>query len=168
MNISMHSMSVALFTTGLQQLGHMLDKAEANAKTRGFNADTLVFARLAPDVFALARQVQLTCDFAKKSAARLAGVEPPAMEDTEKTLADLRRRVDRTVEFLATIEPAAIDGSASREIKVPLRDRTLEYAGLPFLQKWALPNFYFHLTTVYDILRHNGVDLGKADFLGKY
>ena len=90
------------------------------------------------------------------------------MEDTEKTLADLRRRVDRTVEFLATIEPAAIDGSASREIKVPLRDRTLEYAGLPFLQKWALPNFYFHLTTVYDILRHNGVDLGKADFLGKY
>ena len=168
MNVSMYSVSIELFTTGLQQLRHMLDKAEANAKARGFAADVLLNARLAPDMFALDRQVQLTCDFAKNSAARLAGIEPPRYEDNEKTLADLRARVDRTLEFLATVTQAAVEGSDTREIKVPLRDRTLEYPGLAFLQKWALPNFYFHLTTVYDLLRHNGVDLGKSDFLGKY
>jgi len=163
----MYGMSIELFTTGLQQLHHVLDKAQANAKARGFAADVLLAARLAPDMFALDRQVQLTCDFAKNSAARLAGIEAPRFEDNERTLPELLTRIERTLEFLGTLTPAALEGSAAREIKVPLRDRTLEYPGLAFLQKWALPNFYFHFTTVYDILRHNGVDLGKADFLGK-
>ncbi len=168
MKISMYGMSIALFTTGLQQLDHILGKAEANAKARNFSPEVLLTERLAPDMFALDRQVQLTCDFAKNSGARLAGIDPPRFEDNEKTLAELRARITRTLEFLATLTSAAVDDSESREIKIPLRDRTLEYPGIAFLQKWALPNFYFHLTTVYDILRHNGVDLGKTDYLGKY
>ncbi|HPF25757.1 MAG: DUF1993 domain-containing protein [Steroidobacteraceae bacterium] len=168
MKVSMYGMSIALFTTGLQQLDHILGKAEANAKERSFAPEVLLAARLAPDMFALDRQVQLTCDFAKNSGARLAGIDPPRFEDNEKTLVELRARATRTLEFLATLTPATIDDSETREIKIPLRDRTLEYPGLAFLQKWALPNFYFHLTTVYDILRHNGVDLGKRDYLGDY
>jgi hypothetical protein len=117
-------------------------------------------------MFALTRQVQLACDFAKNSSARLAGIDPPRIEDTETTLEELRARVTKTLDFLKTVTPAAIDGSETRDIKVPLRTRTLEMQGLPFLQRWALPNFYFHFTTIYAILRHNGVDLGKADFLG--
>jgi uncharacterized protein len=166
MKISMHGMSAAMFTQALNQLHAILGKAITHAKARNYDPNVLASARLAPDMFALNRQVQLTCDFAKNSVARLAGIDPPRIEDTETTLDELQARVTKTLEFLQSIQPAALEGSETRDIKIPLRTRTLEMQGLPFLQNWALPNFYFHYTTSYDILRHNGVEIGKNDFLG--
>jgi hypothetical protein len=166
MKISMFGMSVGVFTPALKQLQSILEKAVVHAKARNYDPDVLASARLAPDMFPLARQVQLTCDFAKNSVARLAGLDPPRFEDTETTMAQLIERVARTLEYLQTVPTTALDGSETRDIKIPLRTRTLEMQGLPFLQGWALPNFYFHYTTTYAILRHNGVELGKGDFLG--
>jgi uncharacterized protein len=166
MKISMHGMSAAMFTQALTQLHAILGKAIAHAQARSYDPTVLASARLAPDMFALNRQVQLTCDFAKNSVARLAGIDPPRIEDTETTLEELQARVRKTLDFLKTIQPTALEGSETRDIKIPLRTRTLEMQGLPFLQNWALPNFYFHYTTTYDILRHNGVEIGKNDFLG--
>ena len=166
MKISMYGMSVGQFLPTLANLRRILDKAAANAKTRKFETNVLVTARLAPDMFTLARQLQLTCDFAKNSSARLAGLEAPRFEDNEATFDELQARIDKTVAYLKTIPAAAIDGQEERDIKIPLRDRTLEMKGLPFVQNWALPNFYFHAVTAYNILRHNGVDLGKQDYLG--
>jgi hypothetical protein len=117
-------------------------------------------------MFALRRQVQLTSDFAKNSVARLAGVEPPKMPDEEKTLAELQARVRATVTWLQSITPTQLEGAETRHIVVPLRTRTLEMDGLPFIQRWVLPNFYFHMTTTYALLRQAGVSLGKQDFLG--
>jgi hypothetical protein len=166
MKISMYGMSVGQFLPMLASLRKILDKAAANAKTRKFDTNVLVNARLAPDMFTLARQLQLTCDFAKNSSARLAGLEAPRFEDNETTFDELQARIDKTVAYLKTIPAAALDGQEERDIKIPLRDRTLEMKGLPFVQNWALPNFYFHAVTAYNILRHNGVDLGKQDYLG--
>jgi hypothetical protein len=166
MKISMYGMSVGQFLPVLANLRKILDKAAANAKTRKFETNVLVNARLAPDMFTLARQLQLTCDFAKNSSARLAGLEAPRFEDNETTFDELQARIDKTVAYLKTIPAAAIDGQEERDIKIPLRDRTLEMKGLPFVQNWVLPNFYFHAVTAYNILRHNGVDLGKQDYLG--
>jgi len=166
MKISMYGMSVGQFLPVLANLHKILDKAAANAKTRKFETNVLVNARLAPDMFTLARQLQLTCDFAKNSSARLAGLEAPRFEDNETTFDELQARIDKTVAYLKTIPAAAIDGQEERDIKIPLRDRTLEMKGLPFVQNWVLPNFYFHAVTAYNILRHNGVDLGKQDYLG--
>jgi hypothetical protein len=166
MKISMYGMSVGQFLPMLANLRGILDKAAANAKTRKFETNVLVNARLAPDMFTLARQLQLTCDFAKNSSARLAGLEAPRFEDNETTFDELQARIDKTVAYLKTIPAAAIDGQEERDIKIPLRDRTLEMKGLPFVQNWVLPNFYFHAVTAYNILRHNGVDLGKQDYLG--
>jgi hypothetical protein len=166
MKISMYGMSVGQFLPMLANLRKILDKAATNAKTRKFETNVLVNARLAPDMFTLARQLQLTCDFAKNSSARLAGLEAPRFEDNETTFDELQARIDKTVAYLKTIPAAAIDGQEERDIKIPLRDRTLEMKGLPFVQNWALPNFYFHAVTAYNILRHNGVDLGKQDYLG--
>jgi hypothetical protein len=166
MKISMYGMSVGQFLPMLASLRKILDKAAANAKTRKFETNVLVNARLAPDMFTLARQLQLTCDFAKNSSARLAGLEAPRFEDNETTFDELQARIDKTVAYLKTIPAAAIDGQEERDIKIPLRDRTLEMKGLPFVQNWVLPNFYFHAVTAYNILRHNGVDLGKQDYLG--
>jgi hypothetical protein len=166
MKISMYGMSVGQFLPMLASLRKILDKAAANARTRKFDTNVLVNARLAPDMFTLARQLQLTCDFAKNSSARLAGLEAPRFEDNETTFDELQARIDKTVAYLKTIPAAALDGQEERDIKIPLRDRTLEMKGLPFVQNWALPNFYFHAVTAYNILRHNGVDLGKQDYLG--
>ncbi len=166
MKISMYGMSAGQFLPTLQSLRKILDKAAANAKTRNFDTNVLVNARLAPDMFALARQLQLTCDFAKNSSARLAGLEAPRFEDNETSFEELQARIDKTIAYVKTIPAAAIDGQEERDIKIPLRDRTLEMKGLPFVQNWALPNFYFHAVTAYNILRHNGVDLGKSDYLG--
>jgi len=166
MKISMHSMSAGQFLPLLANLRTFIDKAEASAKARKFEPSVLMTARLAPDMLAFNRQVQLTCDFAKNSTARLAGLEAPRFEDTETTVDELRARVDKTIAYVESVAASALDGQEERDIKIPLRDRTLEMKGLPFLGNWALPNFYFHLVTAYDILRHNGVDLGKRDFLG--
>jgi hypothetical protein len=166
MKISMHAMSYDVFKRALTQLLHVMEKAVANAKARNFEPGVLVNARLAPDMLPFARQVQLTSDFAKNSMARLAGIDPPKFEDTETTMDELFARVKKTLDFIDSVPAASLEGSETRDIKIPLRDRTVEFKGLAFLQHWALPNFFFHHVTAYNLLRHNGVDIGKRDFLG--
>ena len=164
--LTVHAATVGVFVPLLQQLDKMLEKAEAFAAAKKIDAGVLEGLRLAPDMFALSRQVQLTCDFAKNSVYRLAGIDPPKVPDDEKTLAELRGRVARTLALLDAITPDKLVGAETRHITVPLRTRTLEMDGLPFIQRWTMPNFFFHLTTVYALLRNAGVELGKQDFLG--
>ena len=166
MKISMHAMSHDVFKKALTQLLHILEKGAANAKTRNFEPNVFVGLRLAPDMLPFSKQIQLTSDFAKNSMARLAGIDPPKFEDNEATLDELVARVKKTLDYIGTVPVAALEGSEDRDIKIPLRDRTVEFKGLAFLQNWALPNFFFHYVTAYNILRHNGVDVGKRDFLG--
>jgi len=166
LKISMHAASVELFVPMLANLAAILDKAATHAEAKKFDASVLVHDRLYPDMLAFNRQIQLACDFAKNSTARLAGTEAPKFADDERTIPELKDRIQRTIDYLQGIGAAALEGSEDRDIKIPLRTRTLEMKGLPFLQKWALPNFYFHATTAYAILRHNGVEIGKSDFLG--
>ena len=166
MKISMHAMSHEVFRKALTQLLHIMEKGVASASARNFDTSVLVNARLAPDMFPFVKQIQLTSDFAKNSMARLAGVDPPRFDDSETTMDELVARVKKTLEYIATIPASAFEGSETRDIKIPLRDRTLEMKGLPYLQNWAIPNFFFHYVTAYNLLRHNGVDVGKRDFLG--
>jgi len=166
MKISMYAMSHDVFKKALTQLVHVMEKGVANAKERNFDPNVFVSLRLAPDMLPFARQVQLTSDFAKNSMARLAGIDPPKFEDNEATLDDLVARVKKTLDYIETVPASALEGSETRDIKIPLRDRTIEFKGLAFLQGWALPNFFFHHVTAYNVLRHNGVDIGKRDFLG--
>jgi hypothetical protein len=166
MSLSVHSMTVAAFVPMLENLEKILGKAAAYAAERKLDEGVLEGWRLTPDMFALRRQVQLTSDFAKNSVARLAGIEPPKMPDEEKTLAELQARVRATATWLKSITPAQLEGAETRHIVAPLRTRTLEMDGLPFIQRWVLPNFYFHMTTTYALLRQAGVSLGKQDFLG--
>ena len=166
MSLSMHAMIVEQFVPMLKNLNTILEKAEAHAAAKKIDAGVLEGLRLAPDMLPFTRQVQLASDFAKNSAARLAGIEPPKFEDSEKTLEDLKARVARTIDWLNTLTPAQFAGAETRHIVLPLRTRTIEMDGLPFLQKWVLPNFYFHVTTAYAILRSSGVEVGKQDFLG--
>jgi uncharacterized protein len=165
MKAPMHALSVDVFTNVLGNLSWLLDKGAKNAAQRKFEPAVLLAARLAPDMLPLTRQVQIACDIAKNSCARLAGQEPPRFEDDETTIEQLRARVSRTVDFLKGLPVSAFDAADTRDIKVPTRDRTLEFKGLDFLQTWAIPNVFFHVTTAYNILRHNGVDLGKSDYL---
>jgi len=166
MKISMYAMTHDVFKKSLTQLLVVMEKGVANAKARNFDPNILAGSRLAPDMFAFARQIQLTSDFAKNSMARLAGVEAPKFEDSETTMDELVARVKKTLDYIDTISASALEGSETRDIKIPLRDRTVEFKGLVFLQNWALPNFFFHHVTAYNLLRHNGVDIGKKDFLG--
>jgi len=166
MKISVHALSIDLFTTALGNLSAILEKGVAHATAKKFDSNVLVASRLAPDMLPLSRQVQIACDLAKNSAARLAGIEPPRFEDTEKTIDELRSRIARTIDYLKSIPVASLEGSEERDIKVPAGERTIEFKGLAFLQRWAIPNVFFHVTTAYNILRHNGVDIGKRDFLG--
>ena len=166
MKISMHAMSHDVFKKALTQLLHVMEKAVANATARGFDVSVLVNSRLAPDMLPFSRQIQLTSDFAKNSMARLAGVDPPKFEDVETTMDELVARVKKTLEYVDSVGPAALEGSETRQIVIKLRDRTVEFPGLVFLQTWAIPNFFFHHVTAYNLLRHNGVDIGKRDFLG--
>lgn len=166
MKISMYAMSVETFLPMLTTLSALLEKGAKHAEAKKFESAVLVNARLAPDMLPLSRQIQIACDMAKNGSSRLAQQEAPRFEDNESTIEELRTRIARTIEHLKSIPASAIDGSEERDIKIPLRDRTLEMPGLPFLKTWALPNFYFHIVTAYAILRHNGVELGKRDFLG--
>ena len=166
MKISMHAMSHDVFKKALTQLLHLMEKGVANAKARSFDPNVFVGLRLAPDMLPFSKQIQLTSDFAKNSMARLAGIEAPKFEDNETTLDELVARVKKTLDYIGTVPAAAFEGSEDRDIKIPLRDRTVEFKGLPFLQNWALPNFFFHYVTAYNILRHNGVDIGKRDYIG--
>jgi hypothetical protein len=166
MKISVYTMSVETFVPNLQHLSTFLDKGAAHATAKKFEPSVLVNARLAPDMFPLSRQIQIACDAAKNGSARLVGQEAPRFEDKEATLDELRTRIARTIEYLKSIPAGAFDGAEERDIKIPVRERSIEMKGLPYLVTWALPNFYFHVVAAYAILRHNGVDIGKNDFLG--
>jgi len=165
MKILMHALSVETFTHALGNLSLILEKAGANAAQRKFDPNVLLTARLAPDMLPLTRQVQIASDIAKNSVARLAGQEPPRFEDNESSIEQLRARIARTIDFLNSVPASALEGSETRDVKLPLGERTLEFKGADFLQRWAIPNVFFHVVTAYDILRHNGVDLGKRDYL---
>src|SRR5512135_2017325 len=166
MNISMYQASAPRFANTLKNLSAILDKAQAYAEMRKIDPLVLTSARLYPDMFALARQVQIACDTAKGAVARLAGIEVPKHEDSEKTIAELKARIARTLDFIAGVKPAQVDGSEEREIVLKLQGNDVKFKGLQYLLGFAWPNFYFHATTAYDILRHNGVELGKRDFIG--
>jgi uncharacterized protein len=167
MGISMYSASVPVFTRTLGNMLSWLDKAEAHAAAKKFDTAVYMTLRLAPDMLALPSQVRIASDAAKGCAARLAGIEIPVFEDNETTLDELRQRVRRTLAFLETVSPAAVDGSEEREIVIPARNRDpRRFRGEYYLKHWALPNFFFHATMLYALLRHNGVELGKSDFLG--
>lgn len=166
MPISMYQASVPVFQKMLQNLDGILDKGAASAAARKFDPAVLLGARLAPDMYPFTRQVQIATDHAKGGPARLAGLEPPKFEDGESSFAELKARVARVQEFLAGLKPAQIDGSEERRITLKFGPREFEFTGLPYLAQFALPNFYFHYTTAYAILRHNGVDVGKKDFMG--
>jgi len=165
MRVLMHALSVEVFSHTLGNLALILEKAGANAAQRKFDTGVLLGARLAPDMLPLTRQVQIASDIAKNSVARLAGQEPPRFEDNESSIEQLRARIARTIDFLKSVPASALEGSETRTVKVPLEERTLEFTGVDFLQRWAIPNVFFHVVTAYDILRHNGVDLGKRDYL---
>lgn len=167
MTISMYEASVPAFIHSLGSLKAILQKGAAHAEVRKFDPAVLVNSRLFPDMLALARQVQIASDAAKGAAARLSGTEPPKFEDTETTIPELLARVEKTVDYLKGFKPAQIDGSEDRNIVLKSPRGDLSFTGLAFLRHWALPNFYFHVTTAYNLLRHNGVEIGKADYLGR-
>jgi uncharacterized protein len=166
MKVSMHALSVEVFTNILGNLSWILEKGAKSAVQRKIDPVVLLAARLAPDMLPLTRQVQIAGDIAKNSIARLAGQEPPRFEDNETTFEQLRARLARTIDYLQGLPASAFEGAETRDIKLPAGERTLEFKGLAFLQRWAIPNVFFHVTTAYDILRHNGVELGKSDFIG--
>jgi uncharacterized protein len=166
MTMSMYQASIPPFTQILNALSGVLDKAEAHCTARKIDQAVMLGMRLSPDMFALTRQVQIACDFAKGTAARLAGVEAPAFADTEKTFGELRERIAKTVAFIGTLTPAQIDGSEGRDITMKVGPQEMHFKGQPYLVSFSLPNFYFHTTTAYAILRANGVDLGKGDYIG--
>jgi hypothetical protein len=162
----MYQASVPVFIQGLTGLGGVIDKAAAHAAERKIDPAALLQARLYPDMFPFARQVQIATDFAKGGAARLAGVEFPAYEDSETSFEELKARVDKTIAFLRTLDAAQIDGSEERDISLVRRGETSIVKGQAYLLEQAMPNFYFHITTAYAIQRHNGVEVGKRLFLG--
>jgi hypothetical protein len=166
MPISMHQAAVPAFLQTLNALSAILAKAEAFAAERKIDQAVLLGWRLAPDMFALTRQVQIATDQAKGCCARLAGVEIPKWPDDEQTFADLRARIAKTIAFVESFEPAAIDGSEDRAIALTAGSRELRFTGQQYLTSFVLPNFYFHATAAYALLRHCGLPIGKRDFLG--
>ena len=167
MTISMHQASAPVLAQKLEALSGVLQKAQAAIDAGDLDEAELMEARLAPDMFAFPRQVQIATDMAKNGVARLAGHEPPPYADTETTVGQLRERITRTVAYLKAVPSADIDGSENREITLKLGpERTMTFKGQPYLLGFVLPNFYFHAATAYDILRHKGVSLGKQDFIG--
>ena len=166
MSISMYGVSIPMMTLGLTNLTAILDKAAAHAADKKFDSLVLAQARLFPDMYPLARQVQIACDTAKGAAARLAGIEVPKHEDTETTLAELKARIAKTVDFLKSVTPAQLKDAESRAIEIKFPNGSWKFTGIAYLSDFALPNFYFHVSMVYALLRKNGVDIGKMDFLG--
>jgi len=162
----MHHRSIAVYDRFLGALAKVLTKAEAHCTARNIKPEALLAFRLFPDMFPFTGQVQLSCDFAARAAARLAGEEPRAFPDTETGFADLQARIAAARAYLAGFPPARYEGAEARVIKLPMRGQITEMTGEEFLNLYSLPQFYFHLATAYDILRHNGVELGKRDFMG--
>jgi len=166
MTISMYQASVPAFVRGLTNLSAILDKAAADAEARKIDPAVLINSRLAPDMFPLARQIMIAADFAKGPVARLAGVEVPKYEDNETTIAEFKARIEKTIAFVKSFTPSQIDGSEEKDITITIAGNPMSFKGLPYLVDFALPNFYFHLACAYAILRHNGVPIGKRDFIG--
>ena len=166
MSISIHQASAPVFIQGLKGLKGVLTKAAAQVEAKGWDPDALLKARLYPDMFPLVRQVQIATDFAKGCCARLAGAEVPAWDDIETSFAELIARIDRAIAYVEGLDPAAFAGAETRDITLTRRGETSVVKGLAYFQTQAQPNFFFHVTTAYAILRHNGVEVGKRDFLG--
>jgi uncharacterized protein len=166
MSISLYDFSVPALTRGLTNISAILDKAAAQAAEKKYDSAVLANARLFPDMHPLTRQVQIACDTAKGAAARLAGIEPPKHEDTEVTFADLKTRIAKTVDFLKTVTPAQLKDAESRSIELKSPNGPLKFTAVNYLTDFVLPNFYFHLSMVYALLRKNGINLGKGDYLG--
>lgn len=166
MSISMHAACVPVFVKQLGAMLNWLDKAEAHAEARKFDTAVYLGLRLAPDMLPFVSQIRIASDTAKGCVARLSGQEPPKFEDNEATLDELRQRIRKTIDYVQSVPASAIDGSEARDIVLPMRNRDpLHFMGEFYLKHWALPNFFFHCTTAYALLRHNGVALGKPDFL---
>jgi hypothetical protein len=166
MTLSLHDVSVPVFTRTLKALAAILTKTEAHAEARKIDPAVFLQSRLAPDMFPLLRQVQLASDFAKGGAGRLAGGELPAYADDEQTFADLHARIEKTLAYLASLDPAAFQGAETHEISMTVRGEVRRFEGQTYLLHVVLPNFFFHVTTAYNILRHNGLEIGKRDFIG--
>jgi uncharacterized protein len=166
MSISMYDFSIPVITHGLNNLSALLDKAAAHAAAKKFDSVVLAQARLFPDMHPLARQVQIACDTAKGAAARLAGIEVPKHEDTETTLAELKARIAKTVDFLKSVSAAQLKDAESRAIEIKFPNGSWKFTGIGYLNDFVLPNFYFHVSMAYALLRKNGVEIGKSDFLG--
>ena len=168
MSLTLYQASIPVFIRGLNNLSAVLEKARAHAEANKVDLSTYVNARLAPDMYPLSGQVQSASDAAKFGAARLAGITPPSFADTETTFVELQARITKTVEFLKTVTEAQINARAGGAVTLKIRGKEMNFVCEPYLQDFVLPNFYFHLTTAYGILRHQGVPLGKMDYLGKF
>ena len=166
MPVSMYQISIPIFIRGFRALGGVLEKGRADAEARKFAPEVLVDARLAPDMHKLSRQVQIASDLVKNGGARLAGMEPPSYPDTESNFEELQARVAKTIAFLEGITEAQLDGSETRQITLKVRGQEVILSGADYVTGFVLPNLYFHMTTAYNILRHNGVQIGKRDFMG--
>ena len=166
MAISMYQTSIPQFKKMLNNLSIILKKGEEYASAKKIEGTVLTGERLFPDMFPLSKQVQIACDQVKNGMARLAGIEPPKFDDSETTFAELQERVAKTIAFIDGIKPAQVDGTEAKEIKFSIKEWHFEFVGEQYLLTWIIPNFYFHVTTTYNLLRHNGVEIGKADYLG--
>ena len=166
MALSLYDVSIPVLVRGLTNLSALLDKAAAHAEAKKFDSAVLAQARLYPDMFPLTRQVQITCDTAKGAAGRLAGIDIPKHEDTETTLAELKQRIAKTLDFIQSVKASQLEGAESRSIEIKTPNRTFSFTGLSYLNHFVLPNFYFHESISYAILRHNGIEVGKGDYLG--
>lgn len=167
MTFSIYEASVPVFRQMLGNLSSLLHKAEAHAKANCMDVNELLEASLAPDMFSFTRQIQIACDHAKGCAARLAGVDNPKFEDTEKTVAELQERIRKTLAFVNSVSAEQFVDAEDRDIQLVFPWATYDFKGSRYLTYWALPNFFFHATTAYDLLRYKGVPVGKADFLGQ-
>ena len=166
MSISMYDFSIPVLTRGLTNLSAILDKAAAHATTKKFDSAVLASSRLFPDMYPLLRQVQIACDTAKGAAARLAGIEVPRHEDTEVTLAELKARIAKTLDVVKSVTAAQLKDAESRAIEIKFPNGSWKFTGIGYLTDFVLPNFYFHVSMVYALLRNNGVEVGKGDYLG--
>lgn len=166
MNVSMYQTTLPGYIRALKNLDAILDKAATFCEEKNIKPDVLVNYRLAPDMHPLTTQIQIASDTAKGCAARLSGVEPPKYEDNETTLPELKARIAKTIDFLKSVSPEAIDGTEDKDIQLKFPNATLDFKGLDYVVHFVTPNFYFHVTTAYAILRHAGVPLSKYDYLG--
>lgn len=168
MPLSMYQASIPVFVRALNILNTLLDKAESHAAAKGVELSTLVNARLAPDMYPLSGQIQRASDTAKFAIKRLGGLDAPSFEDTETTFPELRKRIADTIAWLQSVPASALDGSEARSVQLSFGEHKPVFQGDAYLLSFALPNFFFHITTAYDILRHSGVPVGKLDYLGPY